>query len=245
MNPLSSRLSRAIEQPHRNIDQMVEMQAWTRSQLRRHRFVTPHSAIRAEVEAFRRLRVEIASRVGSGSCLLQIASPLGGSGCSYVAQNLAASFALDSQRTALLIDGHLARPAFDPVRWGLSLQPLPGLVELLDGAQRSVSEVIVPTGIPRLRLVPAGRTETSRVEYFGSPLMPRAFMEMKRRYRDRAVIIDSPPIHESADGQILSQLVDAVVLVVPEFKCPRSLLAEVVARIDPAKFIGCVFNRLP
>ncbi|CAD7779262.1 hypothetical protein BLFGPEAP_02195 [Candidatus Methanoperedenaceae archaeon GB50] len=51
-------------------------------------------------------------------------------------------------------------------------------------------------------------------EIMGSPKMQSLLQEVKNRYKDRYILIDSPPLLTFADALTLSPYVDAVLLVV-------------------------------
>ena len=56
------------------------------------------------------------------------------------------------------------------------------------------------------------------------------------------VIIDSPPVLPYADAELMSVLVDGVVLVVQANKTPAHLLEEATRRLRGCNVLGVVLN---
>jgi Mrp family chromosome partitioning ATPase len=75
--------------------------------------------------------------------------------------------------------------------------------------------------------------------------MRRLLHSVRERYSDRNVILDCPPIARSADSQILQQLCDYVVVVVPYAGATPSALQATLKHIEPGKLLGVVINREP
>ena len=55
-------------------------------------------------------------------------------------------------------------------------------------------------------------------------------------------MVDAPPILESSETQILIDIADLVLLVVPYGKVTNEEISESVEKIDPSKFVGIVYN---
>jgi protein-tyrosine kinase len=74
----------------------------------------------------------------------------------------------------------------------------------------------------------------------------RDLMEnLRDRYDDRYIIVDTPSITQSADAEILSSLCDYVLLVVPYGKATESQILSATKAIDEGKLLGVVFNNEP
>ena len=58
----------------------------------------------------------------------------------------------------------------------------------------------------------------------------------------RLVIVDSPPILNMADFELLLAACDSAILVVRSRKTPSASLSRTFAEVDPTKLIGVVFN---
>jgi exopolysaccharide/PEP-CTERM locus tyrosine autokinase len=194
------------------------------------------------VKAFRDLRTRILQRTQGRNCTIVVTSLTAQSGTSFVAMNLGAVFAFDAGKTALLMDCNLRNPSMHRF---LSVAESQGITDYLDDPGIDVGNIIHPVGIPRLRVVPAGACKEIPVEYFTSPRMSELLESVKQRYRERYIVLDAPPLTESADFQLLAELCDFVLLVVPYGKVTETQLQEALKSIDEKKLVGIVFNNEP
>ena len=121
----------------------------------------------------------------------------------------------------------------------------PGLTDYLENTEMNVSEIIHPVGIERLRIIHSGGQRELPSEYFTSLKMKRLLDGVRQRYRERYIIMDAPPMTESADMQILAELCDYVVLVVPYGRVTESQIDACVKVIGETKLLGIVFNNEP
>jgi len=191
-------------------------------------------------DAFRHLRTNIFQRAGAKNIVLMVTAVTAEGGASFVSLNLGAAVAFDESATALLVNCNLHDPTLDElvqVKEGA-----PGLTDLLAGREELVENIIHPIGIPRLRVIPAGGQSPSAMEYFTTPRLRHLLHELRKRYRERTVILDAPPITEAADARILSQLCDYVLLVVPYGRVTNAQIASAAEAIGKEKLIGCVLN---
>lgn len=159
-------------------------------------------------------------------------------GKSLVAANLAISIALGMNHYVLLVDCDLRRPSLHK---SLGLQVKQGLREYLEGGN-SVAPYLLKTPVEKLTLLPAGQPSSSPSELLGSIKMQSLFSELKGRYPDRFIIIDSPPAHFTAETSSLYTMMDGVLLVVRAGKTNKDPVEDVVNNIGREKIIGVVFN---
>src|SRR5690606_41808398 len=110
------------------------------------------------------------------------------------------------------------------------------------GKVNDVSKVGDPTGVPRLRLIPAGSVESGMVEFFTGEKMYSFLNEVRSRYANRIIIIDAPPVLESADTKILAELADYVLLVVPYKGVTSNLINKTLRSMDQNKIVGMDVN---
>jgi protein-tyrosine kinase len=194
-------------------------------------------------DVFRNLRTQLQS-LARGRNFVTVVAPVGsGSGASFVATNLAAAFAFDESKTALLVDCNLRKPV-QHERLGVS-PARGGLTEFLENPELGAEAIIYPTGIRRLRLIPAGATREASGEYFSSYPMQALVGELRARYPDRYLVLDAPAINGSPDARLLSELADMVVVVAGYGLDTQAAVREAVASLDPAKVAGVVFNGAP
>ena len=193
--------------------------------------------------AFRELRTTVVQKINESSPIIMVTSCTYGGGGSFVSLNLAAAIAMDETKTSLLVDCNLAEPNFSNLP--AADDSSRGLKDYLKGNECGVGDIIYPTGIPRLRVIPAGQTHVPMTEYFTSVRLHKLFDDIKQRYSQRYIIVDAPPISENADTRILAETCDYVILVVPYGKVTEEQVLKAARAIGKDKLLGTVFNNEP
>lgn len=224
---------------HRSIARISGGSALTPTQLRDRALIYRTDVARPEVDAFRDLRTKLLAMV-EGNFVTLVAPVSRNCGGSFVARNLAAAMAFDETKSALLMDCDLRHPSQDATM--RIPTPTGGLTDYLEDPEADVSTVLYDTGVPRLRLLPAGRRRETGAEYFSTFRMRLLLDSLRSRYPDRYVVIDSPPVIGSPDARILADLSDVVVLVAGYGRDTPATIAQAAGNFDPAKFAGVLFN---
>lgn len=194
------------------------------------------------VKSLRHIRTRISQKITDSNAVIMVTGAGPGSGTSFTAVNLAAAFALDTAKTALLIDCNIHRPSLHQLAVDRSAA---GLTDYLSGLKTDVAEIIQPTGIERLRVIPAGAHTHTGVEYFSMDKMKRLIHSLRQRYKDRQIILDCPPMVRSADAQLLMELSDFALVVISYGGATETQLQTVLKLIDPRKLLGVVVNDEP
>jgi Mrp family chromosome partitioning ATPase len=227
----------------RSIARIVEPRTLPARSLEDRRIIHQDGSRRVHADAFREIRTRLLALGGATNFVTLVASVSHGSGGSFVARNLAAAFAFDEAKTALLIDCDVRNPtqhsAFgvDPANGGM--------IDYLEHPSLGVEKILYHTGIPRLRLVPVGRQREMSAEYFSSFRMRAVLDSLRSRYSDRYLFLDGPAVNSSPDTRILADLVDLIVLVVGYGRDTPQAVTKAIANFDPAKLAGVVFNQAP
>lgn len=224
------------------IARMQETSLRTPAELSTWGIISPEMGENAAIKPFRELRTKILQKTQGKNAVVMVTSVTHGSGASFVALNLSAAFAFDIGKTALLMDCNLQKQSLQ------RLFPEPdvsGLTDYLDDPEVDISKIIHAVGVERLRVIPVGARREKGSEYFTSGKMKRLIDALRTRYPERFVIVDGPPILESADTQILGDLCDYVILVVSYGTVTSSQLERAVKAIDRNKLLGVVFNNEP
>ena len=193
----------------------------------------------ADAETFKVLRGQILfpkDRKVPRSMLVTSTFPAEGK--TYVAANLAATLALSVDDYVLAIDADLRRPRIHRL-FGYS--KVQGLHEYLVGG-RKIEELILKSGIEKLSILPAGKPPRNPTELLSSNMMIKFLDEVKERFHDRFLIIDSPPSSVTAETKFLAQQVDAIIYVVMANKTPRKDIEKAIDNIGRDKILGIVFN---
>mgnify|MGYP000244671585 CR=1 FL=1 len=244
-NTVSSAFERVLESgegrlpPLRAVDLIpnsVPSRTFSSAELNDLKIIHPQMKQKAALNAFRELRTKIL-QLSEGRNFVLMVSSLGAA--SSVAANLAAAFALDKSKASLLIDCNLYEPSVCRLMTG---EATSGLTEYLSDTKMVSEEIIYPSGILRVSLVPAGNNCEGAAEYFASQRMEKLIQEVKRRYVNRFVIIDAPSLLESAEARILSELSDFVVLAVPYGKVTEAQISSGIDAIPKEKLLGYIFN---
>ena len=223
----------------KQIVRMQEPRRLTPEDMDERRIIYPESSNRPMVNRFRDLRTKLLEKSGGNNFTMVVSGAPAGAGCSFVALNLAAAFAFDQAKTALVIDCNLREPSLHTT---LDIMPETGLTDFLDEPDYDISRIIYPTGIPRLRLIPSGSRREIPGEFFTSFRMKQFLQAVRRRYPDRFIILDTAPISESPDARILSELCDYAMLVVPHGRVSAGLADQAAMAFHSEKFVGAVIN---
>lgn len=225
------------------ITRMAETTMLEPAQFDRMRLIHREESARTHSDAFREIRTRLLDLANGHNFVTLLAAVSPHSGSSFVARNLATAFAFDVAKTSLLIDCNLRYPAQHEA---LDVEPNSGgLSEFLDAPARGIPSMIYPTGIPRLRLIPAGTARENGSEYFSSAPMRAAMKTLRSRYMDRYIFLDGPAISGSPDARILSDLADFVVVVAGYGRDTAKSISQAVANFAPGKVAGVVFNHAP
>jgi exopolysaccharide/PEP-CTERM locus tyrosine autokinase len=171
---------------------------------------------------------------------IMVTSSNSGEGKSLTSINLAISLAQEVTHSVLLIDADLRRPSIAEY---LGINAETGLAECLrDGV--NVSSAIIDTDVPKLSILPAGKSVPNPVELLSSPKMKSLIPELKRLYPERYIIIDTPPTLPFAESQIISLLVDGVLFVVKEGETTVQDLQDSLDILKGTRILGISFNNV-
>lgn len=221
------------------ISHMREPRLLSIDDLEAKRIIHPAHSNRRAVEHFRDLRTRLLQISKGQNFTLVVSSAVNNGGASFAAINLAAAFAFDSSKTALLVDCNLRYPS---LHHAFDMIPELGVTDFLDDPVMDVGSIIYPTGIKRMRFVPAGKRREATGEYFTSYRMKQFLSSVHSRYPDRFIILDTPSINESPDAGILAELADYTLIVVPHGKVTEGKVLEACARVPREKLLGVVVN---
>ncbi len=227
----------------RSIARITEPRALSTRTLAQRKLIHYDDSGRRYADAFREIRTRLLALSEGQNFVTLLTSVSPRSGTSFVARNLAAAFALDDAKTALLIDCDLRHPA---QHGAFAVDPVGGgLIDYLEHPAIGIEKILYHTGIPRLRLIPSGTRREIGGEYFSSFRMRATLDSLRSRYPDRYLFLDGPTVKDSPDARILADLADFVVLVVGDGRDTPAAISKAVASFDPNKLAGLVFNQIP
>ncbi len=190
------------------------------------------------VEALRSVRLRIVTAHGSaGPLVVTITSPGSGDGKSFLASNLALSFADAGHRT-LLIDGDIRRGTLHRV---LKANRKPGLIDYLGGhAERE--QVIQHTSLPSVDFIGCGTRRAGGPELLASPAMSQLLISLRSQYG--VIIVDSAPLGAGVDPLVLGSLTGNLLLVLRTGVTNKELTGAKLGDLDrlPIRVLGAVLN---
>ena len=199
-------------------------------------FLEPQSF---EAEQFKHLRTNILFPVfGKTPRLIMVTSALPDEGKSFVSANLAVSIAQNVNEHVLLIDCDMRSPAIHK-RFGFD--DIPGLSEYLT-KDAPLSSLLQKTEINKLNILPGGTPPENPAELISSQRMSKLLKEIKSRYHDRYVIIDSPPPNLISETNVIARQVDGILLVVKSGHTRIEMVKDLVESVGKEKVLGVVIN---
>lgn len=185
-------------------------------------------------EAFRVLRTNLEFMVGSKTDgkapVILITSFNPGSGKTFLAVNLAASFALKGKKV-LAIDCDLRRASLS----GYVALPRKGVSGYLGHQENDIDSLIVEvSGCPGLYILPAGVIPPNPAELLAEPRFGELVEKVKGLYD--YVFIDCPPVEIVADTQIIERFADRTLFVVRAGLLERDMLPELQKAYDEKRY---------
>ena len=118
-----------------------------------------------------------------------------------------------------------------------------GLSEYLS-RRASLPSLLLKTKVDRLSILSAGTPPVNPSELLSSDRMSALMEEVTNRYKDRLIIIDSPPPSLTSETGVLARMTDGIILVVRHLGTDREELKAMIAQFGKEKIIGSVLNYL-
>jgi exopolysaccharide/PEP-CTERM locus tyrosine autokinase len=169
-----------------------------------------------------------AAAVESGN-LIMVTSALPGEGKTFAAINLAMSIATELDCTVMLVDADVARPSVMNV---LGLPASPGLLDLVANDSTDIAPYLLKTNVEKLSILPSGMRHERATELLASDAMARLLDDMARRYSDRIIVFDSPPLLLTTESRVLAIHMGQVVVVVRAEETLQSDVTQALGLID-------------
>lgn len=218
------------------------LQPLTARALEERKLIHRNDSVRAQADAFRSLRTKLLALGQDRNFVTLVAPVQAGCGGSFVARNLAAAFAFDETKTSLLVDCDSLHPS---QHRALGVDAAAGgMMDYLEGGLQDLSDIQYETGLPRLRLIPSGSPRETSGESFSSSRMRMMIDSLRGTHPNRYVVLDSPPVLNSPDARILSDLADLIVVVAGYGQVTVERIDDAASSFDPDKLAGVVFNTL-
>lgn len=173
--------------------------------------------------------------------LIMVTSSLPGEGKTFISLNLAISLAMELDTTVLLVDADVSRPS---VLRRLGLPASPGLLDLLTSSSLGVADTILRTNIDKLSILPAGSPQGRATELLASEGMSRLLDDLAKRYADRILVFDAPPLLPSTESRVLATRMGQVVLVIEAEHTPIKTVTQALAAIEACPVVLPLLNKI-
>ena len=201
-------------------------------------------------EVFRTLRTNIQFMNTKGKLkTILVTSTFPGEGKSWVASNLAVTFA-QAGKKVVLIDADMRKGRQYNI-FGIS--PIPGLSNYLSGVdiddeERDVTDIadyVQDTEVDNLFVMPAGNIPPNPSELLISPQMVDLLEQLKELCD--IVIVDGTPNELVTDSLIITRLVDSTIIVTACKQTKKDNLRRAIQNIQNVggKIAGVVVNKVP
>ena len=202
----------------------------------------------AAVEQFRSLRSRMQEfRDLNTLKSIMVSSGLPQEGKSFVAANLAISFARHKANRVLLIDGDMRRASLHKL---LGAPAGPGLTEYLAG-KATFAEILqrpkpsdtghpLPNGLVSLVFIPGGHAHDKAADLSGNRRFDRLIADASP-YFDW-IVVDSSPVNLVSDGVNLARSCDGVLLIARGGTTKYEVAQRALAELKASKVLGFVLN---
>jgi exopolysaccharide/PEP-CTERM locus tyrosine autokinase len=173
--------------------------------------------------------------------MIMLASALSGEGKTFTSINLALSMALEKNLEVVLVDADVAKPHISDI---FGLRKDVGLLDLLVDASIHPETAILPTNIPNLRILPAGKQSETATELLASERMIEVVEQLASSPSRRIVLFDSPPLLQSTESRPLIACAGQVVLVVMAGSTPPKVVQEAIDAVGETKPLSLILNQV-
>ncbi len=230
------RAANTVDEPPASVEARAARALSGVSQAAAEKLVTASNIEPAPLEQYRKLAAALDDvQAEQGVRVVMVASAVAGEGKTLTAANLALTLSQSYQRTVLLVDADLRRPALHEV---LAVPNVGGLGDgLRSGGSFAIAQIT-----PRLALLTAGPPQADPMGDLASARM-RAMLDEARQHFDW-VVVDTPPVTLLPDAHLLARIVDRAVLVIQAGKTALPVIARAVEVLGRTRILGVVLNRV-
>lgn len=191
----------------------------------------PFTLLRAQLLRIARAR---------GWKIIGVTSPTPKVGKSFVASNLAAALARTPDLHTYLFDFDLRRST---IARNFKLAGEVGISHFLDGTISDLSQVARTIPNEQLTIFPSYPNAAASDELVGSPRMDSLITAMRQLPEKTICLCDLPPVFANDDAVIISQKIDAYLMIVEDGATTRKQVRDSFRLLSPAPCIGTVLNR--
>jgi Mrp family chromosome partitioning ATPase len=204
-----------------------------------HGVVKPDRSVLAE--SFKMLRNQVLQRMrNDGFNLLAVTSPRAIEGKSLTALNLALTIAAEYDSAVLLVDADFSGHGLQAL---FGFEGMPGFSDHLTSGI-PIPELLINPGVPRFVMLPAGQQSgLNSAELLSTKAAQQLIREMRERYADRFIVVDLPPLLDTADALAFLPQVQTTLVVVEEHTTSIRDMEDMSKLLAPFNLIGTVMSQ--
>ena len=193
----------------------------------------------AATEQYRVLYSNLEKICAGGSHMsLAITSAVKGEGKTITSLNLSYIMAKEFKKRVALVECDLRKPS--TLIDYIDKADRRGLADVLRG-EASLQSVISRLSDTELYLITSGAGDTTAAsELLGTQMFKSAINTLKAEFD--YVIVDSPPVLPFVDMNLISRIVDGLLVVVRAGKAPKDMVIKAVGSLPPDLVAGVILN---
>jgi len=172
--------------------------------------------------------------------LIGVTSPTPRVGKSFIASNLAAALARTPDMHTYLFDFDLRRST---IARNFNLAGDIGISHFLDGTIADLRQVARSVADEHLTIFPSYPNSAASDELVASARMDSLVAAMRQLPENTICLCDLPPVFANDDAVIISQKIDAYLLIVEDGVTTRKQIRDSFRLLNPVPCIGTVLNR--
>ena len=117
------------------------------------------------------------------------------------------------------------------------------MLDLLLDKKTEWSDVLLRTNVENLTLLPTGLPHSRATELLASDAMTALLKDMGKRYGNRIIIFDSPPLLPTTEARVLASHMGQIVMVVQAEKTLQSQVKHALSTIEACPIRLMVLNQ--
>jgi protein-tyrosine kinase len=191
-------------------------------------------------DSYRMLRTRVMQDMRANNWnTVAVISPNLGAGKTMTAINLAISIGGSMSHTAMLFDADFRRPSVGEY---FGYKPEFGITDFFFKGV-PLDKVMFHPDIDRLTVLTEREATSDSAEVLSSPKLGALFQEMRQRYADRIIVVDSAPVLEVDDVLALIPNVDCMLVVVENGVTTKDDLQKTLELLEAVPILGTVLNK--
>ena len=209
-----------------------------------HGFIQPDGTITEVSEEFRIVKRQVLrAAFGEGAhqrghyVLINSAHPSDGK--TWCAINLAISLSAEQDIEVVLADADFGKPT---ICERLGLVAGAGLMDALVDPDLAVEDLVIPTSIPNLAVLPAGKQVRNDTEFLASERTAQVLERLGAGHPRRIMIFDSPPALAASPASELARHVGQTIMIVRADRTSEAALRDAVSLISACSDIKLLLN---